>query len=238
MLFHKTPPLDGKPTMAEWPVRIWAEDEIKDEFRPQVRRWTQGKLDDYQFVYAPKRSTVPDSFAYLFGYGMDRLLYLRQVSDSVEPTELCRGQIQKIDLERNLLNVELVIHCEEQSRPESLRLHFPYIASVYYLYDPFLNWLLGLPCDFMPLQAERESPRPEKLYHESLALYNFSLDAYRLGGGFTEYKYRKETYRNKWMPWKLNSREWLEIPMERGTFKLYHDGYCRKYQYCEIQGRI
>ena len=234
MFFQKDRPLDGKPTMAEWPVRIWAEDEVKEEFRPHLERWMRGAFEDYQLVYAPKRSTVSGSSAYLFGYGLEEILCLRQSSSGVEPTRLRRGEIREAVVERNLLNMELALRYSEGAQAKVLA--FPYIASVYYLYDPFLNWILGRPLDFMPQAAEKEHPRPEKLFQESLAMYNFSLDAYRLGDGFTEYAYRQEQTRRRWMPWKIDVKEWLDIPMERGTFKLYHDGYYRKYQYCGISG--
>lgn len=232
MFFQKNQPVDGRPTIAEWPIRVRTEDELKDEFRPQVKQWLRGKFEDCRFIYAPKRAAAQDSFAYLFGYGADRLLYLRQAEDGVERTELRWEQIQDIDYERNLLDTELIVHYLEDDDLKILR--FSYVASVYYLYDPFLNWMLGLPQDFLPQQAERKCPRPEKLFQESLPAYNFSLDAYRLGGGFTEYAYHKEQYRRKWMPWKVNEKEWLEVPMERGMFKLYRDGYYRKCQYCGL----
>jgi hypothetical protein len=32
-------------------------------------------------------------------------------------------------------------------------------------------------------------------------------------------------HRPKWAPWKKKLEEWLEVPMERGLFRLYHFGY-------------
>lgn len=44
MLFGKNLMPDGRPTMSEWPVRVWAEKELKEEFRIQARKWIRGSL--------------------------------------------------------------------------------------------------------------------------------------------------------------------------------------------------
>lgn len=235
-MLHKNHLPDGKPTMYEWPVRIWDMGEIPPQFVEAVRLWMQEPFEAYHFVYAPRRRTNPESYAYLFGYGSDTVLFLRGGTEAdggsggiLRKTEISRQQITDVFTGRELLNAEIVIHYREMGAHRQLA--FPYVPSVYYLYDPFLNWLLGIDREFLPALAERDNPRPDKLYRESLAMYNYSLGAYRLGNGFQEYQYRLKQHRCKWMPWKKTLEEWLEIAMERGQFWLHSYGYLTECNY-------
>lgn len=224
---------DKRPTISEWPVRIWSIEELPPQYDAQVRGWLKNDFSDYDFVHAPKRSSNDESFDYMFGYGNDRILYIAK--DSVKAAkslesqcnlqmlEIEKQQITKVLTERELLNAKIILHYHAENGQSKLQL--PYVPSVYYLYDPFLNWLLGLEKEFVPAVAEAEHPRPEKLYHESLAMYNYSMGAYRLGSGFSEYQYESKPHRCKWMPWKKTLEEWLKIQMERGLFELHSFGY-------------
>lgn len=224
---------DGRPTIAEWQVKIWNITEIPRLFKEQVCSWIKDDFSEYEFVYSPRRRTDPDSFAYLYGYGKEQILFLREEVQTgknagsgreiVSRTELRREQITEVWTTRELLNAEIILLYQEEEDKKKLVL--PYVPSTYYLYDPFLNWILGLERDFIPSMAERENPRPKKLYHESLAMFNYSLAAYRLGNGFQDYIYRSKWHRRKWMPWKKMLEEWLQISMERGEFELHSNGY-------------
>lgn len=226
--------VDGRPTVSEWPVRIWNADEIPEQYAGAVNEWIKGSFSDYQFVYAPKRRTSQQSYAYVFGYGRDRILFCRERNTgegeaAIWTEEILKGQITAVSVERELLKIKIILHYHNAEGQKELE--FPYVPSVYYLYDPFLNWTLGREKDFMPGVAERERPRPQRLYHESLAMFNFSLEAYRLGDGFDDYRYESKVHRRKWLPGKKTLEEWLEILMERGKFELYSLGYFRKWTY-------
>lgn len=220
---------DKRPTMAEWPIRIWNICEFPDDFKKHALAWMQGPFDNYIFVYAPLRRTAEKSFAYLFGYGKDEVLVLRKIQDEISSVTFERSSITKIDVRRELLNAELVITYGKNRAAHTLLL--PYVPSVYYLYDPFLNWMLYLDKDFSTVQAEQAHPRPDRLYQESLAMYNYSLNAYRLGDGFTDYSYSSKIRRSRFMPWKKHIEEWLEIPLERGTFRLHTFRYLTEFTY-------
>ena len=222
--------VDSRPTMAEWPVKIWAPDEIPAFFRTQVFSWARGNLDGRHFVYAPERRANQRSFPYLFGYGEDEILYLKKEDGEVTEITLHRGQILEVRTTRELLEAELtIVYGDPEGQQKSLSLS--YVPSVYYLYDPFLNWLLGLDREFVPALAERAHPRPQRLYQESLPMFNYSLGAYRLGTRFSDYIYRFQPHRHKWMPWRKFLEEWLEISMERGTFHLHTLGYLTQCRY-------
>lgn len=238
MFGKKEPAPDGRPTMAEWPVRIWDCTEIPEGWKTETESWIKAHFDSYEFVYAPKRRTDPRAFAYLFGYGEDSVVYWRMeetvdaegtVKTTAVKTEVNRTQFRAAATERELLNAAVILEYEENGETKSLR--FPYVPSTYYLYDPFLNWILGIAKDFTPALAEKENPRPESLYRESLVMFNYSLAAYRLGNGFDTYRYRFEQRRRKWMPWKKILEEWLEVSMERGRFELHSMGYLTECRY-------
>ena len=231
--------VDGRPTVSEWPVRIWSAEEIPEQYAEAVNAWIKGAFSDYQFVHAPKRRTSQQSYAYVFGYGKDRILFLRESETggeaAIRKEEILRQQIAAVSVERELLKIKIILHYHDAEGQKGLE--FPYVPSVYYLYDPFLNWILGREKEFMPGVAEREHPRPRKLYHESLAMFNFSLEAYRLGDGFDDYCYESKVHRRKWLPGKKTLEEWLEVPMEYGKFELHSLGYFRKWTYY-LSGKV
>ncbi len=231
--------VDGRPTVSEWPVRIWSAEEIPEQYAEAVNAWIKGAFSDYQFVHAPKRRTSQQSYAYVFGYGKDRILFLRESETggeaAIRKEEILRQQIAAVSVERELLKIKIILHYHDAEGQKGLE--FPYVPSVYYLYDPFLNWILGREKEFMPGVAEREHPRPRKLYHESLAMFNFSLEAYRLGDGFDDYCYESKVHRRKWLPGKKTLEEWLEVSMERGKFELHSLGYFRKWTYY-LSGKV
>mgnify|MGYP001116512754 FL=1 len=231
--------VDGRPTVSEWPVRIWSAGEIPEQYAEAVNAWIKGAFSDYQFVHAPKRRTSQQSYAYVFGYGKDRILFLRESETggeaAIRKEEILRQQIAAVSVERELLKIKIILHYHDAEGQKGLE--FPYVPSVYYLYDPFLNWILGREKEFMPGVAEREHPRPRKLYHESLAMFNFSLEAYRLGDGFDDYRYESKVHRRKWLPGKKTLEEWLEVSMESGKFELHSLGYFRKWTYY-LSGKV
>ncbi len=213
--------MDKRPTMSEWPVRVCKMEEIPPQFAQQAKSRLGGSFHAYDFVYAPKRRTDARSYEYFFGYGEGKVFFMRE--GLMEPLELLRDQIKEVATEKELLNAKIIV--QYQAGDDLRQVEFPYVPSVYYLYDPFLNWLLGLDKRFQPMLAEKEHPRPEKLYKESLAMFNYAMGAYRLGTGFLDYSYRSRLRRCKWMPWKKDLEEWLEVPMERGQFHVH----CFKY---------
>ena len=42
--------LDGRPTMSEWPVRIWSLEEVPRQYETKVRDWLTGDFSEYDFV--------------------------------------------------------------------------------------------------------------------------------------------------------------------------------------------
>ena len=215
--------LDNRPTMAEWPIHIWVREEIPSEYKEPVEKWIRKDFSEYHFVFSPKRQSSNQSFEYLFGYDENEILYLKATEDGIKQSIVRRDEIQSVKTFREFLKAELILSYENDGAEQQLV--FPYVPSTYYLYDPFLNWMLGIEREFLPASAERQYPRPQKLYEESLVMYNYSLHAYRLGNGFRDYTYRCEKYRPRWTPWKVLKKEWLEISMERGEFRLYSFEY-------------
>ena len=150
---------DPRPTMADWPKRIWTEEEFPDEYRAYVLSWMKRDFSEYSFVFAPGRSTCKTSCSYLFGYGEDDLLYLMQDESGIQMITLKRGDITAVKTFLELLNAKITLFY--QSEGAQKQIEFPYVPSTYYLYDPFLNWLLGLDKDFLPSVAESQHPRPQ-----------------------------------------------------------------------------
>lgn len=225
--------------IADSPVKIWNLYEIPGMFREQARRWMESDISNYEFVYVPRQYTNPDSFACLYGYGEDKLLYLKEhihkfgkrggEETLIEQIEIDRCQIHKVLVFQELLDTRFIIFYQEKNEQHALEL--PYNSSAHYLYNPLLNWILGLERDFDTGLAERKNPRPQELCRESLAMYNYSLNAYRLGEGFQKYTYKSKPYSPAGKGLKEQLEEWLSIPMERGKFEAYRFGYRTECRY-------
>lgn len=233
----RIPVMDKNPTMAEWPMRIWKMEEIPEVFEKQAKESMKGSFEEYHMVYTPIRRTAPDSFEYMFGYGKGEIFYLKnEYDEEMEKTVISCSQIEEIYTQRELLNAKIIVKYKKDAPGTEVEtLEFPYIPSVYYLFDPFLNWMLGLDLEFVPAFAEREHPRPEKLYKESPVMYNYAVAAYRLGDRIEDYKYTSEQHRHRWMPWKKILEEWLEVPMSRGTFTLHSLEYLTECGYLNLK---
>ena len=94
--------VDKRPTMAEWPVRIWAMEEIPEIFDLEARKSMKGTFNQYHMVYSPIRRTAPDSFEYMFGYGEGEIFYLKNEKNKVRRTVLKCSQIEEIYTQREL----------------------------------------------------------------------------------------------------------------------------------------
>ena len=202
-------------TIADWPIEIHDLNDIPKEYQESVLTYFKNNILDYVLIFAPACRMVKESFDYLFAYGRDEIIYFNNEFGLIKHTIIKRIDIFKIITRRELLDAEIIIKYKDG------KIVFPYVPSSYYLYDPFLNWLMGLEKDFLPHIAERKNPRPKKLYQDSLAMFNYSLAAYRLGNGFHEYNYKAEKRRKKWFPWKTSVEEWLDIIMEKGIFHIH-----------------
>ncbi|NBH15076.1 MarR family transcriptional regulator [Lachnospiraceae bacterium] len=226
-------------TMADWPVRIWNLYEIPGVFREPARHWMERDISKYNFVYAPRQYTRPDSFAYLYGYGEDKLLYLKENISKVgrrggeetqmEQVEIDRHQIYEVLTFQELLDARFILLYSSETGQHVLEL--PYNSSAYHLYNPLLNWILGLKWDFDTSLAEREHPRPQELCQKSMSMYNYSLNAYRLGKEFQSYTYKSKPYHPVGKGLKAQLEEWLSIPMEQGKFEAYRFGYRTECRY-------
>ena len=105
--------VDGRPTVSEWPVRIWSAEEIPEQYAEAVNAWIKGAFSDYQFVHAPKRRTSQQSYAYVFGYGKDRILFFRESETggeaAIRKEEILRQQIAAVSVELELLKINYFV---------------------------------------------------------------------------------------------------------------------------------
>ena len=212
-------------TITDWPIEIQNINDIPSDFQKQVLTAFGDNVFDYILVYAPACSMIKESLAYLFAYGNNRIFYFYKEKDSIKKTIVEQNDIFEVITIKELLNTKIIIKYKYGE------LVFPYVSSSYYLYEPFLNWSLGLKKDFLPSSIERNNPRPRSLYQDSLTMFNYSLAAYRLGNKIKKYDYNFQKCKKKWMPWKSSMEEWLDVEMERGTFHIYSFEYLTKCTY-------
>ena len=124
--------VDKRPTMAEWPVRIWAMEEIPEIFDLEARKSMKGTFNQYHMVYSPIRRTAPDSFEYMFGYGEGEIFYLKNEKNKVRRIVLKCSQIEEIYTQRELLNAKIIVKYKADLQDRELEtLEFPYIPPMF-----------------------------------------------------------------------------------------------------------
>lgn len=211
--------------ITDWPIEMQNVNDIPKDYQEKVLTALNDNIFDYVLIFAPACLMVKESFDYLFAYGNNRIFYFYKEKNIIKQIIVERNNIFEIIMRKELLDAEMIIKYDQGE------LVLPYVSSSYYLYDPFLNWIIGLKKDFLPSLVERDNPRPRSLYHDSLTMFNYSLAAYRLGNKFKKYDYSFQKLRKKWMPWKSSIEEWLDVKMEKGTFHIHSFEYLTECTY-------
>ncbi|MCQ5128870.1 hypothetical protein NE562_04305 [Butyricicoccus faecihominis] len=181
--------IDGAPTLRDWPVRIWDEGEIQPLYRPHLEFWLKQGLSLEHLLFVPALPYQKKSVEYMLAVRDGEILLLCREGDTgITPVCIRRDQLRYAALITELLYSRLdlywsdggAIHCSSAA----------FNRTTLDLFLPALHTLLGLPMDFDCRQAAEAHPRPSALANEHYALYQFALDAYRLGPEIRECHWR------------------------------------------------
>ena len=201
------------PALASWPLIVR---EFKDitHYKQQVLNVIGEDKELYKIIYFPVNDSV-------LCYGEKKVLYFCED----ENIEILTDDIVKIETFKELLEASITISSSDHT------IKIQYVTATSYIFNPFLNYLCQLDEDCSLDSIEKKNPRPKSLYLESLCMYNYYLDAYRLGSKVSHYDYRYRNKRERWMPWKVHKEEWLSVDNEYGIFKCYSYKYIIKCEY-------
>lgn len=205
---------DGKPTLSNWPVRIWDKSEIKPEYIPFLNDLFLEGLELQHLIFVP-------SFSYTCEYmlaiipGKIRIIS-KSKSGYITAETILKEQILYITHVIELLYSRIDFHWYDGQNHRCSSVAFN--RTTLDLFLPAVHTLLGLPYNFDCNEAESKCKRPDRLFNEDYALYQYSVNAYRMGEQINSY-YRRFIK----MPLirRLKKHEptrILSCPMERGLF--------------------
>lgn len=139
-------------TITDWPIEIKNVNDIPKDYQKKVLIALKDNIFDYVVIFAPACLMVKESFDYLFAYGNNKIYYYYKEYDVVKQIIVKRYNVFEVIMTKELLAAEMIIKYDQGE------LAFSYVSSSYYLYDPFLNWIMDLRKDFLPSLVERDNP--------------------------------------------------------------------------------
>lgn len=213
-MFGKRIIVDPRPTAADFPRRIWGEEEIPTEYAPFWESYTAKGIEFGQLLFVPKPPYKSQLREYMLGRFGESLLYLEKQEDNrVKKYRIDRKEVCCLCSSENLLKGELCIYWKQEDEIRKILICFN--RSRKELFEPFLDWVTGTSKSPSPRELMKETSYTENLKSDHLVLYNYSEAAYRLGAS-----------RGYWKWWRLgNVKPWkkkrgdpavLYCHMERG----------------------
>ena len=211
--------VDSAATMSSWPVRVWEESWIPQQYRLLLRPWLDAGLPLDHLVYVPRLKYVRGSREYLLAVRDGEVLILMDYGrGGVEQTLVSRQGLLAVAHTRDLLSSSLEFLWDDGGLRQ---VTIPFNRAREELFLPALNTLLGAAED---LSGAREAAsRPAALRAQSYALYNFAEDAYRLGPAIREWRSGALVRSRREMK-QQSSAEALACRLERGLFLLEFRG--------------
>lgn len=208
------PKTDGKPTLSSWPVRIWDKSEIKPEYMPFLDDLFENGLELEHLIFVP-------AFLYTHEYMMAVTEGQVRIISKGKTGELTCETVKAGQLLYIKHVIELLYSRIDFYWFDGQKLHCSSAAfnrTTLDLFLPAIHTLLGLPFNFSCDEAESRENRPDKLFSEDYALYQYSINAYRMGD-------RLKTYYRRFVKMSLLRRlkrheptRILSCPMEKGLF--------------------
>lgn len=221
---------DRRPTLASWPKRIYAWEELPEPFRPALERWRASGMPLGNVTYIPKLRQGSRAREYAAAWwGQDVLV---QTLDHAGVSARLFQAGGAVEYEVQLLKCTVTIHGKGDA-PVS----FSYNKVKEEQLRPVLSLLLGRPAD---LEFLTQHPEPERLgwlLEESYGMYHTALLCYRLGGELENCLYLRGKAENLlYLFQKAPDPEYFLGAMDRGLAVIRHDSYSTRVLYAPWEG--
>ena len=171
----------------EWPKRVEDPAILPLSLRNPYLDWTGGSLIGCYAVYIPKQTRQRRSLPCLLACRGSRFLVLLEGHDSLIRHAFDAQDISALRWSRILLDCGLEFHYCMDNADRSV--FIPFNRAQEKLFLPFINTATGNAPDFECTEAEAAHPRPRMLKEQNVALYNYSVDGYRMGPDLDSYEY-------------------------------------------------
>ena len=183
----------GKPSnrdliILEWPKRVEDPAILPLSLRNPFLEWAGDSLSGCNAVYIPKQTRQKRSLPCLLACRDNCFLVLLEDRGR----DLIRHEFRTQDISalrwsRILLDCGLEFHYCMDGADHSV--FIPFNRAQDKLFLPFISIATGNAPDFDCSAAEAAHPRPRMLRKQNVALYNYSVDGYRMGPDLDSYVY-------------------------------------------------
>ena len=171
--------LDRRPTLASWPKRIYAWEELPEQFFPALDDWRRQGLPPGHVTYIPQVNQYAGSPEFVTAWmGREVLLQTAQKGE-VHSLRFEQGEAALVNYTVQLLRCTVTIGLggARSGGPAA----FSYNKTKEDQLLPVLNLALGVPADHFPRSQHPDTPAMRDLLRKSYAMYNLSKLCYRFG---------------------------------------------------------
>ncbi len=209
--------MDKRPTLASWPKRVYAWEELPEPFHPALRDWKQNGMPPENVTYIPQVSQKSREPEYAAAWWGEQVLIQTAQGNRVDALTLDAGRVRLCSYQVQLLRCLVEFEIEGAKRAV-----FSYNKVKEEQLRPVLNLALGNPPDFLFPIEHPQTVELQKLLKDSYAMYNISKLCYRFGTRLMDFLWLRGKDRNLFR--KVDPEYWIGAT-ERGLTAISYDRY-------------
>ncbi len=162
-------------TLKEWPRKADSIAVFDNAYQPIILKWLCGRsLKDVTGIHIPAQSLIKGSYASAVLCDGCSFLVLVRTENGIEEHLFTSDSVISIRRHEILLNGQLRFSYMHDQKLNAVSVQ--YNTSQSSIIEPLLSAALGNSLQFDLHQASLTYPRPEKLFNDNYALYNYAAD--------------------------------------------------------------
>ncbi len=209
--------MDKRPTLASWPKRVYAWEELPEPFHPALREWKESGMPPGNVTYIPQVSQKSREPEYAAAWWGKQVLIQTAQRDQVDTISLDADRVHLCSYQVQLLRCLVELDIEGGKRAV-----FSYNKVKEEQLRPVLNLALGNTADFVFPTEHPQTMELQKLLKDSYAMYNLSKLCYRFGTRLLDFLWLRGRDRNLFR--KVDPEYWIGAT-ERGLTAISYDRY-------------
>ena len=171
--------MDRRPTLASWPKRIYAWEELPAQFYPALEAWRARGLAPGQVTYIPRVSQYGGGPEFATAWLGESAMIQTARGDAVQAMEFCQGEAAVVDYSVQLLRCSVTVALGGPRAGQ--RTGFTYNKTKEDQLLPILCLALGGGAEDIPRTRHPDTPAWKQLLQASYAMYNTAKLCYRFG---------------------------------------------------------
>ena len=210
-------PFDSRPTLASWPKRIYAWEELPAPFRPALEGWRDLGMPPGNVTYIPRVAQSGGGPEYAAAWWDGQVCIQTGGSHGVQVCRIAPGEVRMLTYQLQLLRCAVDLELRGDRR-----LSFSYNVVKEDQLRPVLNLLLGNPPEAPFPTVHPSTPDLDRLLEDSYAMYHTSRLCYRFGAPLLDFLWLRGRARRLF---QKADPEYLVGVLDRGLAVIITDPY-------------